>query len=158
MEAYRNMNASEGRGYRNPMNQGCRQCDMQNRQNWQNGQNVQSRQNQQNQQDCQGMQGRKNQQNCQNVQGQQNWQSVQGQQSRRMYDGNGRSMEVECVCKVSKKDCHTEDAMAKLGECFPVVMAYVPWQQWGDLYDADCGLMEGTIFKDLNLIFCGVRC
>ena len=37
-------------------------------------------------------------------------------------------------------------------------MAYVPWQQWGELYDADCGLMQGTIFKDLNQIFCGVRC
>ncbi|MDE6432883.1 MAG: spore coat associated protein CotJA [Lachnospiraceae bacterium] len=48
--------------------------------------------------------------------------------------------------------------MDKLGSRFPTVMAYVPWQQWGELYDADCGLMQGTMFKELNLIFCGVRC
>ncbi len=81
-----------------------------------------------------------------------------GRQSRTMYDDNGRSMEVECVCSVSKKNCHVEDAMEKLGNQFPLVMSYVPWQQWGDLYEPDCGLMEGTIFKDLNKIFCGVRC
>ena len=70
-----------------------------------------------------------------------------------------RSVEVECVCKVSSAaQCHRHDEMEHLGCEFPVVMAYVPWQQWGDLYDVDCGLKQGTIFKDLNLIFCGERC
>lgn len=74
-------------------------------------------------------------------------------------DEKGRSMEVECVCKVkTEKPCHEEDAMEKLGGRFPIAMAYVPWQQWGELYDAEYGLMQGTIFKDLNKIFCGVRC
>lgn len=74
-------------------------------------------------------------------------------------DGAGRSMEVECVCKVKPgRGCHKDDPMEKLGCRFPTVMAYVPWQQWGELYDADCGLMQGTMFKELNLIFCGVRC
>lgn len=74
-------------------------------------------------------------------------------------DEKGRSMEVECVCKVkTEKSCHKEDAMEKLGGRFPIAMAYVPWQQWGELYDAEYGLMQGTIFKDLNKIFCGVRC
>ncbi len=74
-------------------------------------------------------------------------------------DGAGRGMEVECVCRVNPgKSCHTDDPMDKLGSRFPTVMAYVPWQQWGELYDADCGLMQGTMFKELNLIFCGVRC
>lgn len=78
---------------------------------------------------------------------------------RMLHDGKGRNMEVECVCQVtSKVNCHKNDPMEKLGNQFPVVMAYVPWQQWGELYDADCGLMQGTIFKDLNKIFCGVRC
>nr|WP_279284658.1 MULTISPECIES: spore coat associated protein CotJA [unclassified Coprococcus] len=36
-------------------------------------------------------------------------------------------------------------------------MAYIPEQLFENLYDAKCGLMEGTMFKDLNLIFCGVR-
>lgn len=82
-----------------------------------------------------------------------------GSQKRMMHDGMGRSMEVTCVCKATpKKSCHKEDPMEKLGNCFPPVMAYVPWQQWGELYDADCGLMQGTIFKELNMIFCGMRC
>lgn len=68
-----------------------------------------------------------------------------------------RGVEVECVCNV-KPSCHKEDPMEVLGCRFPLVMAYVPWQQWGEMYDADCGLMQGTIFKDLNKIFCGVRC
>ncbi|MBC5663121.1 spore coat associated protein CotJA [Coprococcus eutactus] len=36
-------------------------------------------------------------------------------------------------------------------------MAYVPSQEFGELYDAKKGLCEGTMFPDLNLIFCGVR-
>lgn len=39
----------------------------------------------------------------------------------------------------------------------PVGMAYIPEQPFDNLYDAKCGLMEGTMFKELNLIFCGVR-
>ena len=70
-----------------------------------------------------------------------------------------RGVEVECVCKVKNKaDCGKCDDMEALGREFPVVMAYVPWQQWGDMYEAECGLMQGTIFKDLNYIFCGERC
>lgn len=70
-----------------------------------------------------------------------------------------RNVEVECVCQVKcEKDCHRHDEMEHLGCEFPVVMAYVPWQQWGDLYEAECGLIQGTIFKDLNYIFCGERC
>ena len=78
--------------------------------------------------------------------------------SKTIKDDAGRRMEVECVCKVkSANNCHKDDSMEKLGSRFPVAMAYVPWQQWGELYDAECGLMQGTIFKDLNKIFCGVR-
>ncbi len=69
------------------------------------------------------------------------------------------NVSVECVCQVTcDKDCHRHDEMEHLGCEFPVVMAYVPWQQWGDLYEAECGLQQGTIFKDLNYIFCGERC
>lgn len=70
---------------------------------------------------------------------------------------NNRNVEVECVCRVTE-NCHRKDKMETLGCEFPVVMAYVPWQQWGDRYEAECGLMQGTIFKDLNYIFCGERC
>ncbi len=70
-----------------------------------------------------------------------------------------RNVEVECVCQVTTTaNCHRHDEMEHLGCEFPVVMSYVPWQQWGDMYEAECGLMQGTIFKDLNFIFCGERC
>lgn len=36
-----------------------------------------------------------------------------------------------------------------------LAMAYVPWQIWGDLYDADKGFHCGTIFQELNLPFLG---
>ena len=81
-----------------------------------------------------------------------------GRQNQVLNDNNGRSMEMNCVCTVSERDCHKIDKMEGLGRQFPLVMAYVPWQQWGDLYEADQALKEGTIFKDLNKIFCGVRC
>lgn len=113
MESYCNMNSSNGRYQRNPMNQNCRSYDRQS-----------------------------------------------SDRSRRMMqDNRGRSMEIECVCKAApKSNCHQDDPMDKLGNRFPPVMAYVPWQQWGELYEAEYGLMQGTIFKELNLIFCGVRC
>lgn len=72
---------------------------------------------------------------------------------------DGGNVEVSCVCKVtSDMSCHKNDPMEKLGPRFPIAMAYVPWQQWGELYDPECGLKQGTIFKELNKIFCGVRC
>ncbi len=79
--------------------------------------------------------------------------------SERENRNHNKNVEVECVCQVTPvTDCHRHDEMEKLGCEFPVVMSYVPWQQWGDLYEAECGLMQGTIFKDLNFIFCGERC
>lgn len=42
-------------------------------------------------------------------------------------------------------------------DAFPVGMSYVPWQSWGELYSPEKGLCEGTIFVDLNQIFCGKR-
>lgn len=84
---------------------------------------------------------------------------IRNQQNRRMQEPERRSVEVECTCKVSpSKQCHKNDPMEKLGKRFPVAMAYVPWQQWGELYEPDCALKQGTIFKELNKVFCGVRC
>ena len=36
-----------------------------------------------------------------------------------------------------------------------LAMAYVPWQTWRDLYDAEKGFHCGTIFQELNLPFLG---
>lgn len=37
----------------------------------------------------------------------------------------------------------------------PVAMAYVPWQNWNNLYDLDKALAVGTIFPCLNRPFLG---
>ena len=37
----------------------------------------------------------------------------------------------------------------------PPAMAYVPYQQWGDVYDAEKGLCRGTMFPVLDLPFSG---
>ena len=34
-----------------------------------------------------------------------------------------------------------------------VAMAYVPWQQWGNIYDPKEALKRGTIFAELDLPF-----
>ena len=36
-----------------------------------------------------------------------------------------------------------------------LAMAYVPWQTWRDIYDAEKGFHCGTIFQELNLPFLG---
>ena len=40
---------------------------------------------------------------------------------------------------------------------FPPGMTYVPFQKWQYIYEPEQGLMAGTIFKELDLQFCGVR-
>ena len=37
----------------------------------------------------------------------------------------------------------------------PLAMAYVPFQQWEELYDADKALNRGTLFPELDLPFEG---
>ena len=37
-----------------------------------------------------------------------------------------------------------------------LAMAYVKWQKWQNIYDAEKGFCCGTIFQDLNLPFQGL--
>lgn len=39
-----------------------------------------------------------------------------------------------------------------------LAMAYVPWQNWCDIYDVKKGFCYGTIFAQLNKPFKGGRC
>lgn len=39
----------------------------------------------------------------------------------------------------------------------PVGMAYVPYQQWQNIYEPDVALERATIFKDLDKPFLGER-
>lgn len=37
-----------------------------------------------------------------------------------------------------------------------LAMAYVPWQVWQEIYDAEKGLRRGTIFRELDKPFQGM--
>ncbi|HJB19395.1 MAG TPA: spore coat associated protein CotJA [Candidatus Bariatricus faecipullorum] len=37
----------------------------------------------------------------------------------------------------------------------PLAMAYVPWQNWRNLYDIHKGFTRGTIFEELDKPFYG---
>ena len=37
----------------------------------------------------------------------------------------------------------------------PIAMAYVPWQEWRNLYGAEKALHRGTIFEELDKPFSG---
>lgn len=44
-------------------------------------------------------------------------------------------------------------------EDMPIAMAYVPWQQWRQLYEPKEALRRGTLFKELDLPFeCAKGC
>ena len=40
-------------------------------------------------------------------------------------------------------------------QSLPLVMAYVPWQKWQDIYSSEIGLQRGTIFAQLDKPFIG---
>lgn len=63
-----------------------------------------------------------------------------------------RSGEDTCPC-----DCVSpaDGIVACPGQV--VAMAYVPMQQWGDLYDAERALCRGTLFRDLDKPLTGGR-
>ena len=41
---------------------------------------------------------------------------------------------------------------------FPIAMAYVPWQDYGNIYSQPQALKNGTMFRELDLDFSGRRC
>lgn len=51
-----------------------------------------------------------------------------------------------------------DTAAGCLEQTSPPAMAYVPWQQWQTSYAPERGLMQGTIFPDLDLPFNYGRC
>lgn len=41
---------------------------------------------------------------------------------------------------------------------YPIAMAYVPWQDYKNIYNPPQALQSGTMFAELNLDFAGRRC
>ena len=60
----------------------------------------------------------------------------------------------ECNCQNAHHgNYYSIDAMGQ----FPLAMAYVPWQRFGQTYDLSKALYTGTIFPELDKPFCGKR-
>lgn len=53
-------------------------------------------------------------------------------------------------------NCNCKDTNPHMRHFMPG-MAYVPMQEWGELYDLEDAHRQGTIFPELNYIFCGAR-
>ena len=62
--------------------------------------------------------------------------------------------EPECsVCtEMHLPACCANDLLSVM----PVAMAYVPWQEWHDIYPAEKALHRGTIFEELDKPFLGI--
>lgn len=58
------------------------------------------------------------------------------------------------TCAANRCRVHGEDQLAGL----PLAMAYVPMQQWRNLYDLENGFNEGTLFKELDFPFYPTSC
>lgn len=56
------------------------------------------------------------------------------------------------------EDCSPDNYGCDCVEYMPIAMAYVPWQQWGDVFDGFQGLEAGTIFPELEKPFYGSCC
>lgn len=63
-----------------------------------------------------------------------------------------RSACQEPSCPVCKDSRGADDELAGM----PVAMAYVPWQRWCNLFDAEKGFRRGTIFQELDKPFRGI--
>lgn len=68
-----------------------------------------------------------------------------------------RSEQERNSCTEVRTDPRTNDCcMHDLLNGMPIAMAYVPWQEWKNLYAAEKGFCRGTIFEDLDKPFLGI--
>lgn len=61
--------------------------------------------------------------------------------------------ERENYLQSSAQNLPGDAAVPRFPENTPLAMAYVPFQQWGEVYDEDDALCAGTLFPALDLPF-----
>lgn len=85
----------------------------------------------------------------------------------RYYSSRQQSRQQQCMNSHTGSCTESSDSFvccndnSKYDERFrmPLAMAYVPWQKWCSLYEADKGFCRGTIFEQLDKPFLGTgRC
>lgn len=78
--------------------------------------------------------------------------------------GSPRSASMPCTSCPSSMPRTSERARSSFGcpgqpcapvDSMPLAMAYVPWQQWQNIYEICQGFQRGTIFEDLDKPFHG---
>lgn len=78
--------------------------------------------------------------------------------SKARYPKNSRGMQsLDMALNSPLSPCYGNEDMNENIEDMPIAMAYVPWQQWKELYDPKDGFKRGTIFRELDLPFYGGR-
>ena len=73
------------------------------------------------------------------------------------YGSSGRTNDCSCGKASRTADrcrVHGEDKLAGL----PLAMAYVPMQEWRNLYDLEDGFDRGTLFRELDFPFYPTAC
>jgi len=73
----------------------------------------------------------------------------------------GRSMNMPPVKREPEcsacTETHTEEfCVHDRISGIPIAMAYVPWQEWRNIYPAEKALCRGTIFEELDKPFSGI--
>lgn len=70
---------------------------------------------------------------------------------------------VRNSCEVPHKECReTGEMSCAVSESYdalagmPLAMAYIPWQMWRKIYEAEKALCQGTIFEELDKPFRGI--
>ena len=76
-----------------------------------------------------------------------------GRPERREIHGNFPEERCGCEQTVSESCCR-DDRM----KAFALAMAYVPWQEWENLYEEEAALARGTLFEALDLPWYSCAC
>lgn len=70
--------------------------------------------------------------------------------------GGNHSRPSKAPCTpVAATPCCKEQTASDALNALPLAMAYIPWQQWRSLYEAEKGFCRGTIFAELDMPFQG---
>ena len=78
------------------------------------------------------------------------------------YNGNYRNAAQMQVANVEQRTVSTEcctlatESKHAWDNNMVLAMAYVKWQKWHKIYDAEKALRHGTIFEELDFPFCGI--
>lgn len=74
---------------------------------------------------------------------------------RRSYSRSAAPTPTPAPCQETACPVCREDRYDELSD-MPLAMAYIPWQAWGNLYEAEKGFHRGTIFEELDKPFRGI--